>query len=342
MLMNENENLNGNVPAEEVENEQEKPVDQETTESIKGQPVEKPSEDDEPYDVAIETARSSLFAAYNKSRKISNFITVIILVIAVGAMLLITQENAVMQAGGWVLAGGALVGLVVYYFVNKNKFPERTRAYIKDLTRSLNENTFKDEKFTEVTTNPDEKMSVEDVIGDSVYDDIGSVASRNVVRGKFNDSEFLYGEMALGKTGATKKDAPLFVGKYISLPNKLELRGRIIINFRKAENPVDLPTSIGNLDLLLEEDGTFIYGFKDTDVKQVLGTLFLSKIKALIPEGHLVNTNIVIWAGKSGYYLSYDDASMGLPFDKPFDKNCNEEGVANVLCAFECNDILGK
>ena len=115
------------------------------------------------------------------------------------------------------------------YVVNKNKFPNKTKAYIKDLTRRLNENTFKDERFTDVRSNPEEKMDLEDVVGDSVYDNLATVASRNVVRGKFNDAEFLYGEVALGKATTNKKEGPIFVGKYISMPNKLELRGRIII-----------------------------------------------------------------------------------------------------------------
>lgn len=342
MNINENENLNENVPAEEVENVQEEPVAEEAAEPNKRQPVEKPKEDDEPYDVVIETSRASLFEAYNKSRKISNLITVIVLVAAIASMILITQQDALLTVLGWVLVGVSLLSLIIYYVVNKNKFPNKTRAYIKELTKRLNQNTFADEQYSDVVSDPEEKMSIEDVIGDSVYDNLGSIASRNVVRGKFNGKDFLYTEMALTKSGATKKDGPLFVGKYISVPNNLELRGRIIINFKNAENPVDLPTSIGNLDLLEESNGMTVYGFKDTDYKQVLGTLFLSKIKALVPESHLLNTNIVIWAGKTGFYFSYDDASMALPFDKPFDRACNEEGVAHTLAAFEANDVLGK
>ena len=342
--MNENDEKvvteNSEQPSEEIKSEQPEEIKEESNPNL--QTIEKADEDAEPYDVVIENDRKALFAEYNKSRKVSNILTVIVLVIAVGAMILITQQDVAMTIIGWCLAGATVVGLLLYYALTKNKFPNKTRDYIKKITVSLNQRTFADEKFTDLVTDPTEKVAVEDMVGDDVYDTLGNIASRNVVRGKYNGKDFMYGEVALNKAGATKKDAPLFVGKYISISNKLQMKGRVIINLKKAENPVDLPTKVGDLEVLKETPDFVVYGIKSNDFENNLGTEFLSKIKQLMPVDHLMNTNVVIWGGKTGIYLSYDDESMALPFDKPFNKAANEQIVENLLVGLECNEILGK
>lgn len=304
--------------------------------------VEKPDPNEEPYYKVIEDRRSILFKEYTKSRRISNIITICILLIAIGAMILITQRNMVCTIIGWSLAGATVIGLIIYYLVNKNKFPNKTREYIKVLTQKLNENTFEDEKFTDVKTDPNEKMDASDLLGDAVYANIGNASSRNLVRGKYNDKEFYYAECALIKAGATKKEGPMFVGKYISFPNNLEMKGRIIITLKKKEDAVDLPTQIGDIDVLKQEDTMVVYGMKDANYERILGGQFLKNISRLTPNVHLLNVNMVVWAGKTGLYLSYDDAVMALPFDKPFDKEANDFLKSNLMDAFELMDKIGK
>ena len=51
--------------------------------------------------------------------------------------------------------------------------------------------------------------------------------------------------------------------------------------------------------------------------------------------GHLFqaepfNINIAVWAGHSAAYLSYDDAVMAIPFDKPFDYEGFEQSCKDV------------
>ncbi|MCQ2776350.1 MAG: hypothetical protein MJ217_01335 [Bacilli bacterium] len=324
--------------AEKVNNETEVKEDDSSSLLVA---VEKPdlSED---YGVHIEDARKELYAAYSKSRKISNIITIGIMLVAVAAVILLTQQNAVMTVIGWCLAGAAVIGMLVYYIVTKDKFPNKTRAYIKDLTTTLNEQTFKDERFTNVVTNQDEKMDPSEVIGDSVYENIGNISSRNVIRGEFAGKKFTFVEIALQKAQATKKDGPMFVGKYLTLENRLELKGRLLINLKKAEEPVDLPTQIGDLTVLEDDNGFVVYGFKDCDYKKILGTKFISNLKELMPKEHLLNLNVVVWAGKCAAYVSYDDAAMALPFDKPFEKDANDAANADVLKLFESFNEIGK
>lgn len=333
--MNENENKKVETP---VSNQEEKTL-------VK---IEKPVEGIESYDVVIEKARKDLFAAYNKSRKTSNTLAVAVLVVAVVSMLLITnnwqdgEPNSVLTVLGWVIAGLALLGLLLYYGLTKNKFPNRTREYIKQITKLMDEHMFENVNFIDLVTNPDEKVQLEDMIGDDVYDSIGNIASRNVVRGKYVNKDMMFGEVAFHKQGATKKDNPLFVGKYVSVKNDISFAGRIIINMKGKEQQVDLPTKIDDLEVQENSEEMIVYAPKDTDYKKVLGHQFLSKIKNLMPSGHLINTNIVIWGGKTGFYLSYDDASMSLPFDKPFMGKDFEQSVENVNDALAANELLGE
>ena len=306
--------------------------------------IEKPDESEESFDRTIERERQVLFTDYQKSRKISNIITIVVLLIGLGGVILITQKNLVMTIIGWSLMGATVVGMLIFYIVNKNKFPNKTREYIKTVTRLINEQTFKDKRFTDVKTNPEERFDVSEVIGDKVYSGLAQAQSRNVVHGKFDGQDFLYSEVALFKAQTSrKKEAPVFVGKYISTANKLEMKGRIILNIKRTESPLDLPTEIGDLTVLNETPNLAVYGLKETDAEKVLGKKFYNSfIKEFELKDHLVNVVLVVWAGKSAAYISYDDGAMGLPFDKPVDKNAYDQMSDNLAKAFELLTKIGK
>ena len=305
--------------------------------------IGKPNEDEEAYDAVIEKERASLYGDYNKSRKYSNIITVAVLVVALAGMILAFQENMILTIIGWALIGVTIIGMLVYYFVNRNKFPNKTREYIKTITRLINEQNFKNEAFNEVVTDPTEKFDISSIIGDGVYSEVASAQSRNIVRGKYNEKEFMYAEVALFKKAATKKDGPMFVGKYISVPNKLEMRNRIVINIKNGEKAVDLPNAVSDLTKVVETPTLDVYGLKETKPELVVGKKFYeSFVNEFALKDSLVNVNLVVWAGRTAIYLSYDDAAMGLPFDKPFNKEAYEQMFNNVDKFFELNEKIGK
>ena len=57
---------------------------------------------------------------------------------------------------------------------------------------------------------------------------------------------------------------------------------------------------------------------------------FLKKIKKLNVTNHLLNVNIANWENRYAAYLSYDDAVMSVPFDKPLDAEAFEEACGNL------------
>lgn len=329
-------------------NENEAPVEakvEETKEKAELVTIGKPDNSEESFDKTIERERSALYENYKKSRKISNIITVCVLVVGLAGVILITQKSLALSITGWSLMGATIIGLIVYYAINKNKFPNKTREYIKLITKLINENTFADKRFTEVVTDPKEKFDVAELIADGVYADVAIAQSRNVVRGKFDGKKFLYSEIALFKQQATrnKKEGPMFVGKYVSFPNELEMKGRIVINIKKSDSPLDLPTGVGDLSVLEENSNLAVYGLKETNVEKVLGKKFYAGLQqALALKEHLINVNVVVWAGKSAVYFSYDDGAMGLPFDKPFERKAYDQMADNLTDTFELLSKIGK
>lgn len=323
-------------------NENKAPVE-ETKKAKELVQINKPDGDKESFE--IERERSTLYADYKKSRKISNIITCVVLVVGLAGVILITQQSLPLTITGWSLMGATVLGLVAYYIVNKNKFPNKTREYIKTITKLINEHTFRADEFTDVVTDPQEKFDISELIADGVYQDVAIAQSRNVVRGKYAGKDFLYAEVALFKQQATrnKKEGPMFVGKYISYPNNLEMKGRIVINLKKSDTPLDVPTGVGDLTVLKEQPNLGVYGLKETDVEKVLGKKFYAGLlEDLAIKEHLINVNVVVWAGKSAIYFSYDDAAMGLPFDKEFDRKPYDQMADNLSDAFALLNKIGK
>ena len=114
------------------------------------------------------------------------------------------------------------------------------------------------------------------------------------------------------------------------MKNNLDFEGRYIAVVRKAENPLDLPTDIEDLKEL-ETDGLFtLYGPEGADYKKDLGEALLSKIKNLRCDSSLVNYNILFWAGRTSAYISYDDAIVAIPYDKPINKEAYFKLKENV------------
>ena len=305
-----------------------------------GTPIEKPVEGQEPYDVVIENARLAFMKKFRASRRNSYIVMGVILGIAVASVICIGLKGMVFKILGWSLIGAALVGMLVYYIVTRNIMPLATKEYIALVNESLNVRNFSDEQFNEVTTDKNEKIEMSDPVSDRIYKDINNIASRNVINGKFQGKEFKVGDMGL-YTGAGKSRRSLFVGKYLTYTNNLHFENRYIFLF-KGSSAVDLPDDLDDLKVLLQEGNLTVYGPENGKLEKDLGKEFLSKIKEVAIERHLLNLNLVIWSGHSAAYLSYDDVIMTLPFEKKFNKEPNEQYAKNQLDLFNAFALLNK
>ena len=296
---------------------------------------ETPSEEAKSYDALIEEARLDLFNTYTKSKRISNIIMIAVVIAICGIMFLIISNDAVLKIIGYSLLGVLVAGMILYYVLTRKKLPNKIKSYVPFVMKTLNDRTFSHQGFSSIESNEEEKLAMDDLVGDGVYADANSINSRNVVRGTYNGHHFLYAEAALMRPSSKKQQVPpLFVGRYISIPNQLKFDGRFVLSFKNPKQPLDLPNAVSDLKVLEDKDDFSVYGPEDSNYHNVLNNKTLSSFKRLQIEGHLLNVNVVFWAGHTAAYLSYDDAILSVPFDKKFDKEAFEKSFEDLMICF--------
>ena len=176
---------------------------------------------------------------------------------------------------------------------------------------------------------------MDDLIGDGVYAEATGINSRNVVRGTYKNHHFLYAEAALTRPSTRKQQVPpLFVGKYISVPNDLRFDGRFVVVVKNPKEPLDLPNAVSDLAVLEDKDEFMIYGPEGANIRDAINNKVISQLKKLEIGGHLLNINVVFWAGHSAAYVSYDDTIMSVPFDKPLDKAGFDQSFKDLLVCY--------
>ena len=287
----------------------------------------------------VEVERKALLKSYKKTSTINNILLVVVAAIFIGSFVLITQGTWG-QITGWVLIGVTLAGLLTYYLLSRKRYPNLSRKYFRVFWETTNNYLFSGSKFNDCTIDIDERYEMADIISQRAYKDIVSVASRNIVHGKFNDKEFVFGELGLYRPGARKNARDVvFVGRHLSLDSNLEFEGRYIVNIRKAEEPVDLPTDIDELKVLHEDGLLTIYGEEGANFEKDLGKKFIAELQSLACNAPLLNVCFVFWNKKTFCYLSYDDSIVAIPFDKPIDVNAYVALKKNIEEVFE---ILAK
>ena len=295
---------------------------------------EKPAEEAKTYDVVIEDARKDLFKAYAKSRRMSNIIMFAVVVVICGIMFLIIQNNQALKIVGYSLAGALVVGMILYYVLTRKNLPNKVQKYVPFVMETLNEKMFSMPGFSEIKHTPEEKLQMDDLVGDGVYAEANNINSRNVVRGVYKGHHFLYAEAALTRPAQKRQQVPpLFVGRYLSVPNQIKFEGRFIFNFKNPKQPLDLPNNVSDLSVLEEKDDFVVYGPENANYHDVIDGKIISQFKKLQIENHLLNVNVVFWGGHTAAYVSYDDAILNVPFDKPFDKDGFEKSLDElVIC----------
>ena len=287
----------------------------------------------------IETKRKALVVQYNKTRNISRIITFVVVIAVIGAIIMIFNDLMVLKIIGYSLAGATLVGMGIYYFLTKDKFPRASKEYIANVTTLINEYDFDDKRFTDLRVYPNKKLAKTDLEVDRVYKNAAEIGSRNFIRGKFDEHKFEISENVLYSAGPDRRNPRVvsFLGKYISLENSKKFEGRYIFNF-KGNNPeklIDQPNDLDDLKLVLEEGNLMGYAPNDKDLKDVFGPKFLSALKEIKVDDKLLNFVMVVWAGHTGIYLSYDDSVTVLPFEKEFNKEAQDKFKSDLVSALE-------
>lgn len=274
-------------------------------------------ESDKPFNEIVEEERQNLYKVYKSTSRRNNIIMVAVVAIFIGAFIAITR-GTVGQIIGWVLVGTTLAGLVTYYILTRNLFPNTSKRYFQKFWKATNDYLFQQDGFDNCQINTTEKYQLADILAERVYKDVVDIASRNLVRGEYNNKPFTFGELALYRPGAKRNSKEVvFVGRHLDLENKYEFEGHYVVNIKKAENAVDLPNDIEDLVPLVENNLFTIYGPEGTNPEKVLGKELLDNLKAIECTGALLNVNVVFWAHRTACYLSFDDSIVAIPFEQP-------------------------
>ena len=302
--------------------------------------IQKPSKDQREYSEVIEEARLAFIKKYKAGRRNSYIAMGVVLAIAVAAVICITFNVFALKIVGWSLVGSGVVGMLIFYIVTRNSLPKATKDYIQVVNDQMNMRNFSDTRYSEVTTDKNEKIELSDPISDGIYKGLNNIASRNVINGKFDGRTFKVGDMGV-YTGQGRARGSAFVGKYFTLVNDCHFEGRYII-VSKGQTPVDQPTDVEDLVVLEDKDSFAIYGKEGNKPSSDLSQKFIDKIKAIKIEEHLLNLNVVIWAGHTSVYASFDDQIMTLPYEKEYDKAPNEQYAKVLLSLFDALSLLVK
>ena len=294
------------------------------------------------FDVLIEEKRDPLYKSFLKSRKISNYLTFLVLGMVIAGMILVVNEALWAKILGWALLGAGMVAMLLFYFLSKRRFDSQTKEYISFVNETINKRTFSNKKFEDINIT-EEKIEVDDVAGNGVYTNVVRVASRNVIKAKFDGTSFKFAEAALFKREEGKKQptTAAFVGKFLNITNTLNFEGNIVINISREE-PVDAPNALDNRALLFNEDGVAVYGDEGCNFKNIIGEHFFSDVKRIKADNHLLNLAFSFWAGHTFVFLSYDDDVIALPFDKPIKGDAINSFVADLEKVFDVIKLLGK
>lgn len=287
----------------------------------------------------IENHRQGILAQYKKNKKISNINLIVVVALVISGLVLLAQSMTWAKILGGCLAGACLVYMILHYILTKQKLPNKINEYINFITEQFNENDFPEGDYQDVKWNIDEKIEESDVKADCVYKDFNNFISRNVVHGMYKESSFVVSEVAIYQEPKKGPKTAMFVGKYITFPNKLKFSDRFVINIKGGE----ICDAFNNKDGIVElsNDGKFIvYGKEGVNFTSLLGSKFISQLKKIDVSGVLLNVNVVIWEGRTSAYLSLDDKVMGLPFENPFNAKAHEDSKQLIKTFIEILSIL--
>ncbi len=279
----------------------------------------------------LEEARKDFFATYKNQRRWSNILmpVVSLLMVASLALFAAVNQNWAKITGG-VIIGATLVGMVVFYILTRNKLPNKSKEYIRNFAILSDNYVFSGQEVKNAKALLKKRYAISDFMPDRVYKDISDVASRNIVTFDYKDHHIECGEAALYKKGAKRNQKPIiFIGKYLNFTNDFHFEDRYIINI-KGEKDIDVPTDIDDLVVLKEQNRFIVYGKEGANPEKDLGKDLLNNLKSIDCRNCLFNVNIVVWAGRTSVYLSYDDAIVAIPLDKELDSKAYQQLKKNI------------
>ncbi len=292
----------------------------------------------------VEKDRQDILKRYKTQNRWSYVIMIAVLVLVVAGFVLVVVQSSNEDMGAWmmilgyVLIGVGIVGMIIQYVFNRRRLPKRVDAYAAKAIDIFNAYNYSNPAYSKVYYDELEKVEPSEILADRVYYNVSDTKSQAVVRGSFGDAVFKSANVCVMIQGEKKKSQEtVFLGRYITYPNTLNIENRIILNF-KGVKPIDLPTDTMDLVKLEDSDLFTVYGPEGVSYKKELGSKFISALQKIEVSGSLLNMNVVVWAGHTAVYMTYVDEFVSIPYQEPVNKEYYAKGrddIYNVLTALK-------
>lgn len=279
----------------------------------------------------LEASRQDFYKAYNNQKRMSNILIPVVGILMAGSLILflgISEQWGKILGG--VIIGVTLLGMVVYFIFTRNKLPNKSRDYISNFVVLSGNYVFSDKEYVSPKVLVQKRFATSEFLPDRVYKDIIDIASRNIVEFTYKEHDIQVGEVALYKQGAKRNQRGLlFVGKYMSFVNDYHFEDRYIINIR-GKDDVDLPNDIDDLVVLKEQNRFVVYGKEGANFEKDLGKDLIQDLLSVDCHNSLLNVNVVLWAGHTAVYMSYDDSIVAIPLDKKLNTSAYQQLKKNI------------
>ncbi|MCF0107914.1 MAG: hypothetical protein HUJ59_02780 [Bacilli bacterium] len=331
------EEENFETPTENLEVSNEVKVEEKKTPVIIDEPIVLvPFEDNEPtYAEQVEALRIVIEKQNKKSSLISTISIFVLFALCIVGFLLMSINPIV----SYIILGCAIVALIVLTIILKRVCNPDLKGYVKSASTLVNRHLFARQPFTDCTYDYSKKIVFSEIAEDGIYKDIKEAVSRDVVEGKYNGHSFKVAELGIYKAPVGRTKPTSFVGKYLTLLNDCHFVDRIVI-LSKGETEVDLPDGIEDLNKVLEDGKFSIYAPAGCKWEDVVNKKLVNKIKDIEVANHLLTLCVVIWAGRTIVYSSYDDDAITLPFNKPIDESCFDQYKNDNIALLEALTTL--
>ncbi len=287
----------------------------------------------------IEAERESVLKDFKSNKRWSVINMIVVVALTCGGLIMFVNK----EIPGLMWAGVGVIGLAIaytifMYFWRKRKYPVHVKKYIEIVTDCYNKIIFNNPDVSELCWEIDGKIPQSDINSDFVYKDVTAFFCRDHISGTIKGTGFDTYDISMNKQFIDEKKRQctevLFAGKYITIRNDVSLNGRVVITTQTSgDQKYDIPNNVEDLQEISKDEDTTIYAANAEAVK-ALGSKFVSAAKAIKIKEPLLNFTIVVFEGHTGIYLSYSNAIINVPFDKPVNGetlNIAKEQVTEAL-----------
>ncbi len=259
----------------------------------------------------LEILRTNFLKEYNKQQKISIVILVVFIVLMLASfIILISMPDKI----HYVLIAALVIFLGTFLITKKikNERIKSVTTYVENYRQLINEDIYKNINLQNMEINPLEKIEESTLENINIFDNFEDLHSNDVVKGKFQNHDFLSYSAALYNT----KNEIIFYGKIFTL-NLDETDGSLIIH-QKNEKGKGIIKPINYQEINNVFSDKFIcYASSEEIVDKLLDDKAIKNIENLIQDEVFSDYTFVIQDSKIYAFVSCRNDVIDIPLKDP-------------------------